>query len=89
MCAKVSEPADNEEDELFVEGEYDELPSEILNADIDNPETDKATAEGKIKDKLSAKKRMDAYLERKWFKNQGWEDDDELFGDEYFSDDDT
>jgi hypothetical protein len=86
MCAKVAEPA-NEEDELFVEGGYEELPSEILDVDTANLESEKSITKIKANKKLMAKKRMDAYLERKWFKDQGWDDDDELFGDAYFTDD--
>ena len=38
--------------------------------------------------KLETKRRLDAYLERKWFRDHGWDDDDELFNDEFFADTD-
>ena len=40
----------------------------------------------KASPKLAVKRRLDAYLERKWFRDHGWEDDDELFNDDFFSD---
>ncbi len=36
--------------------------------------------------KLETRRRLNAYLERKWFRDLGWDDDDELFNDEFFSD---
>ena len=92
MCAKISEPADKEED-VFVENEYDELSSSIPDVDsdgqVDGQADDNPVAENNVSEKLAAKKRMDDYLERKWFKDQGWDDDDELFGDEYFAEDNS
>lgn len=34
--------------------------------------------------RLATKRRLDAYLERKWFRENGWDDDDDLFNDEFF-----
>ena len=39
----------------------------------------------KINAKLQVKKRMDDYLERKWFRDNGWDDDDDLFNDDFFT----
>ncbi len=36
--------------------------------------------------KLETRRRLNAYLERKWFRDLGWDDDDELFNDEFFTD---
>ena len=86
MREKVTNPVDNGEGEVFIDDGYEELPSEVLNVDTHSSSTEKSTFESKTDTKLVAKKRMDDYLERKWFKDQGWDDDDELFSDEYFSD---
>jgi len=40
----------------------------------------------KINAKLQLKKRMDDYLEKKWFRDNGWDEDDDLFNDEFFTD---
>ncbi|MXX15661.1 MAG: hypothetical protein F4Z52_00080 [Gammaproteobacteria bacterium] len=36
--------------------------------------------------KLETRRRLTAYFERKWFRDLGWDDDDELFNDEFFTD---
>lgn len=87
MCAKKLE---SEEDDLFIEDE-DEEEAEFLPGilqDIDDPEKlelIKRVVSRKAQCKLESKRRLDAYMERKWFKEQGWDDDDELFFDEFFS----
>lgn len=40
----------------------------------------------KINQKLQIKKRLDAYLEKQWLKDCGWDLEDELFNDAFFAD---
>lgn len=35
-------------------------------------------------DRMRVQKRLDAYLEGKWFKDHGWDDDNDLFNDDFF-----
>ena len=57
--------------EVGIDDSEDQLEMECLNA--------------KANKKLITKRRLDDYLERKWFKENGWDDDDDLFQDEYFT----
>jgi len=54
--------------------EIDELPCDSRSA--------------KEADRLKTKRRLDAYLERQMLKESGWDEDDELFSDEFFTETD-
>ncbi len=51
-------------------------------------ENDKPAIEGGyvFNEKLETRRRLGAYLERQWFYDHGWDKDDEIFEDDYFSD---
>jgi len=59
-----------------------EIDKEIASLAVD--ETPCHTMSPKARAKLETKKRLDAYRERQRLKDSGWDDDDELFDDEYF-----
>ena len=91
---KANTKSDADEDlDLFEDGE--ELESDLdleLLGDADDEELPKlngaSAARGssrKASAKLETKRRLYAYLERKWFRDHGWGDDDELFNDEFFA----
>jgi len=71
----VSEEADADIDreEIFISDELDidETPCNAVSA--------------KARERLETKKRLDAYLEKQLLKESGWDEDDELFDDEFFS----
>lgn len=74
---------ENDDLDLFEEGDMDGIDPELMQTE---PEDLVDVGSGKkANHKLEVKKRLDAYLERKWFKDHGWEDDDDLFNDDFFS----
>jgi len=70
-----SEGSDNDESQLDMrlinDIEIDALP-------CDSGSTKEA-------EKLKTKRRLDAYLERQMLMESGWDEDDELFSDEFFT----
>lgn len=93
--SKANDKSEPDEDlELF--DEADEMDSDL---DLDVLEDDVVEAAPRPNGKpvthgssrrasarLETKRRLDAYLERKWFRDHGWDDDDELFKDDFFTD---
>ena len=82
---KEKEVSSEESDDLdlFDETDMDGIEPELVQ--IEPEEVVEMGSGKKINHKLEVKKRLDAYLERKWFKDHGWEDDDDLFNDDFFS----
>ncbi len=76
----------NEDLDLFEDAEIDDIDPEIV--ELEQDEVVQTEPNKKTNHKLKVKKRLDAYLERKWFKDHGWEDDDDLFNDDFFSESD-
>ncbi len=68
----------------------DVVDLEELDDDIDEdgegPSLRVSPQARKARARLDVKRRLDAHLERKWFRDHGWDDDDELFKDEFFGD---
>ncbi|MGB5709229.1 MAG: hypothetical protein WBM41_20660 [Arenicellales bacterium] len=86
MSKDKDQSSDDDASDLIDDAEIGELDTELEHlAD----EVFDFSSIKKANQKLAVKKRLDAYLERKWFKEHGWEDDDELFSDDFFSDPDT
>ncbi len=94
--SKANDKSESDEDLDLFEGD------EGLDSDLELDLMDDSVEEAAPKDseavsvnvpslkasaKLETKRLLDDYLERKWFRDHGWEDDDELFNDEFFSDD--
>jgi hypothetical protein len=61
-----------------------ELPDDVM--EVSRPPVNGIASRARAR--LEVKRRLDAYLERKWFRDHGWDDDDELFNDEFFMEDD-
>ena len=82
---KEKEVSSEESDDLdlFEETDIDGIEPELVQ--IEPEEVIDVESGKKANHKLEVKKRLDAYLERKWFKDHGWEDDDDLFDDDFFS----
>lgn len=83
--SKEKEVSSEESDDLdlFEDEDIDGIDPELMQAE---PEELVDVESGKkVNHRLEVKKRLDAYLERKWFKDHGWEDDDDLFDDDFFS----
>ena len=82
---KEKEESSEESDDLdlFEEPDMDGIEPELVQ--IEPEEAIEVGPGKKINHKLEVKKRLDAYLERKWFKDHGWDDDDDLFNDDFFS----
>lgn len=74
------------DDESVIEPDVDDV--EMLAEDLETVSAPVNGSRRRSSDRLQVKRRLDAYLERKWFRDHGWDDDDELFNDEFFSDDD-
>ncbi len=62
-----------------------EFPEEDGTEEIVQEDTPSPPMHSSSPCKMETRRRLDAYLERKWFRDQGWEDD-EFFNDEYFVD---
>ncbi|MBX2868245.1 MAG: hypothetical protein KTR18_06195 [Acidiferrobacterales bacterium] len=56
-----------------------------VSEDLDIVESPCNSMSAKAREKLETKKRLDAYLERQMLKESGWDEDDELFDDEFFT----
>ncbi len=65
-----------------------QLDMRLLN-DIEIEELPCDTKSTKEAEKLKTKRRLDAYLERQMLKESGWDEDDELFSDEFFTEADN
>ena len=74
----------SDDDDLTLFEHDEELDADNVMELID--ETPPTMAERNLQQKQRAKKRMDAYLERQWFKENGWDEEDDLFKDEFFND---
>lgn len=96
--AKRKQKPSTDDDDLFIDdgasGDGSDDDAEDLAAlDIDDafdedegdldPDRDQIDVRSPSK-RLMTKRRLDAYLERKWFRENGWDDDDDLFDDEFF-----
>jgi hypothetical protein len=80
MGKQKDAPSSDDDLDLFDDDEIPDLDEIPENSDLDiNIEPRKINA------KLLLKKRMDDYLERKWFRDNGWDDDDDLFNDDFFT----
>jgi hypothetical protein len=88
---KEATPPQGEDLDLFEGAEIDDVDLEIVDLEQDEVVKEVVQTEPvkKAKHKLKVKKRLDAYLERKWFKDHGWDDDDDLFNDDFFSESET
>ncbi|MGI9317186.1 MAG: hypothetical protein ACR2QW_07660 [bacterium] len=73
----------NDDLDLFEDTDLEEVDAELVQVESDD--TVVSASVNKTDHKLKVKKRLDAYLERKWFKDHGWDDDDDLFDDDFFS----
>lgn len=81
MSKDKDQPSDDDTLSFLDDGEVEEADSQLEHL---QQETAKFTSSKKADHKLEVKRRLDAYLERKWFQENGWEDDDELFSDDFF-----
>ncbi len=91
--AKSSSDVDSVEDPVGFEDES--APGEVLpdlaqddlvvSEELDIIETPCNSMSAKARERLETKKRLDAYLEKQMLKESGWDEDDELFDDEFFS----
>lgn len=79
--SKDKDQSSDDTPNLLDDGEIEEADPQLEHLE---QETAKLTSSKKVDHKLEVKKRLDAYLERKWFQENGWEDDDELFSDDFF-----
>jgi len=73
----------NKDDSLDIFEDEEIAEDEVAVAEVDDLQQT-PFLKGKANPKLVNKRRLDDYLERKWFRENGWDDDDELFNDQYF-----
>lgn len=88
-----------EKDSPSVDGEFDLFDDdEVPDMDVDQLEEDAsadmirsvgspapAGTTARRSGNPETRRRLNAYMERQWFRDLGWDDDDELFNDEFFS----
>jgi hypothetical protein len=80
MGREKDAPSSDDDLDLFDDDEILDLDDIAENSDLEVKFESR-----KINAKLQLKKRMDDYLERKWFKDNGWDEDDDLFNDDFFT----
>jgi hypothetical protein len=74
------------DDDPVIETDVEEV--DILADDLEKDNASGGETRKASSNKLEVKRRLDAYLERKWFREHGWDDDDELFNDDFFAEED-